>query len=111
VSSHTSDDRLRHIRSSIMYIEQFTADGEAAFRASRMIQHAVLYNLLVIGEASRALAIEVRQQLPEVEWKRIIGLRNILTHEYYSVDLDIIWGIISRRLHELRDQIDRFLSR
>ena len=74
-------------------------------------QHAVLYNLLVIGEASRALTIEVRQQLPEVEWKRIIGLRNILTHEYYSVDLDIIWGIISRRLHELRDQIDRFLSR
>lgn len=111
MSNQPGHDRLLHIRQSIGYIEGFTAGGESEFRSSRLIQHAVLYDLLVIGEAARALSPEVQAQLPGIEWRRIVGLRNILTHEYYKVDLDVIWGILRRHLPELKNQITEVMEK
>ena len=75
-----------------------------------MAQRAVLYNLLVIGEAARSLAPDTRDRLPDVPWARVIGLRNILTHEYFKVDIGVVWGVVARHLPHLKTQIDALLA-
>ncbi|MBU2551298.1 MAG: DUF86 domain-containing protein [Proteobacteria bacterium] len=62
---------------------------------------AVVRNLEIIGEAAARLPVEVRNQFPGIEWSKIIGLRNRVVHEYFGVDLDIVWFIIQNDLPAL----------
>jgi uncharacterized protein with HEPN domain len=100
---------LRHIRDAIAKIEEYTAGGRDAFFADAMVQDAVIRNLEIIGEAVRNLSPELRRQHPGVPWRSITALRNVLVHEYFGVDLDIVWRLVSRRLPELKQQIATLL--
>jgi len=62
---------------------------------------AVIRNLQVIGEAAKMIPESVRATYPNVEWKKIAGLRDILAHQYFEVDLDIIWDVLQNKLPEL----------
>jgi len=62
---------------------------------------AVVRNLASIGEAAARLPVEVRSQYPEIEWSKIPGLRNRVVHEYFGVDLDIVWFVIQNDLPAL----------
>ena len=62
-------------------------------------------NLEVIGEAAKTVPEAIRLQHPEVDWKKIIGLRNILIHQYFGVDAELIWDIIQNKLPALEEQI------
>ena len=104
-----AQSRFRHILEAIREIEGFTQEGEPVFRASLMAQRAVLYDLLVIGEAARTLTPEARSTCPDVPWNRVVGLRNILTHEYFKVDIEVVWGIVHRHLPLLKTQIEAAL--
>jgi uncharacterized protein with HEPN domain len=75
-----------------------------------MIQDAVIRNLEVIGEAVRNLSPEFRRQHPELPWRSISALRNVLIHEYFGVDLEIVWRIVQRRLPALKRHIEAFLD-
>jgi uncharacterized protein with HEPN domain len=66
---------------------------------------AVVRNLEVIGEAAKGVPEAIRFQHPEVDWKRISGLRDILIHQYFGVDAQIIWDIIQNKLPTLEQQI------
>jgi uncharacterized protein with HEPN domain len=66
--------------------------------------------LEVIGEAIKKVPSKIRSKYPEVEWKRIAGLRDILIHEYFGIDMDIIWDIVQNKLPELEKQINQILS-
>jgi uncharacterized protein with HEPN domain len=66
---------------------------------------AVIRNLEVIGEAAKAVPETIRLEHPEVDWKRISGLRDILIHQYFGVDAQIIWDIIQNKLPALEEQI------
>jgi uncharacterized protein with HEPN domain len=70
---------------------------------------AVLRNLQIIGEAARSVPQEVRDLYSEIPWHRMIGLRNITIHEYFGVDLSIIWRIITHNLPETKPQIETLL--
>ncbi len=70
---------------------------------------AVNRNLEIIGEAARNIPEQIKIKHPEIEWRGIIGLRNILIHEYYSLTLKIIWDIIQNELPILREQIKQVL--
>ena len=72
------------------------------FSSDRKTQDAVIRNLEVVGEASRNLSDELKAQVTEIEWSKIIGFRNILAHEYFGVSIPIVWDIVEKKLDPLR---------
>jgi uncharacterized protein with HEPN domain len=62
-----------------------------------MVQDAVIRNLEVIGEAVKNLSSDFRRLHPEIPWRSITALRNVLIHEYFGVDLEIVWRVVTRR--------------
>ena len=67
-------------------------------------------NLEVIGEAAKSLSKDIKDKHKDVEWKKISGLRNILAHEYFGIDVEIVWDITKNKLPELKSAISRILS-
>ena len=81
---------LAQILERIVRIEDFTPGGKKSFLANPLIQDAVIRNLEVIGEASRRVGAEYQAAHPEIPWREMAGLRNILIHDYESVNLEKI---------------------
>ena len=71
---------------------------------------AVVRNLEVIGEAAKKVPAEVRSSYQDVAWKKIAGLRDILIHEYFGIDVNIIWDIIQNKLPSLEREVKKILS-
>ncbi len=71
---------------------------------------AVLYNLIVIGEAVKQVPEDVRIKTPSLEWRKISGLRDIVAHEYFGVNLLIIWDIVQNKLPDLHRAIAALLE-
>ncbi|MFZ5866739.1 MAG: DUF86 domain-containing protein [Thermodesulfobacteriota bacterium] len=80
------------------------------FARDLTIQEAVIRNLEIIGEAAKSVPNEVRLSYPEIDWARMGGLRDILIHQYFAVDLEIVWDIILNNLPDLEVEIKRILS-
>jgi len=97
---------LEDILQAISRIREYTAGlSGAAFAVDAKTFDAVVRNLEVIGEAARTVPEAIRSQHPEVDWKKTVGLRNILIHQYFGVDSEIIWDIIQNKLPALEEQI------
>lgn len=73
-------------------------------------QDSIVRRLAVIGEASNRIPDHMKADLPEIPWSSIIGMRNILVHQYWELDLDELWIIIQRDLPELIAAIGRYRS-
>ena len=102
---------LGHIRDAINDIKSYAAVGEAAFRADRMRQDAVIRKLEIIGEAVKRLSDATRARRPEIPWKQIAGMRDRLTHDYFGVDLGLVWRVVERDLQTLDAAVNELLSR
>jgi uncharacterized protein with HEPN domain len=90
---------LEDILEAIGKIQRYTANlSQEAFSGDERTLDAVVRNLEIIGEASKKVPGKIRSKYPEVEWKRIAGLRDILIHEYFGIDIDIIWDIVQNKL-------------
>ncbi len=81
------------------------------FAKNDMIVDAVVRNLEIIGEAARNIPEGIREKSPNIPWARMMGLRNITIHEYFGVDLSIIWEIITRNLPATKPLVISMLKR
>lgn len=80
------------------------------FSADEMAYDAVLRNLQIIGEAAKAVPADVRQGHPEVDWKGMAGLRDVLAHAYFGLDNETLWDVVTTKVPQLRDQVRRILD-
>ena len=80
------------------------------FAANDMVVDAVARNLGVIGEAARNVPDDIKQGHPQVPWSRMIGLRNLVVHEYFGIDLRIVWEIVRVNIPETRPVIEAILE-
>jgi uncharacterized protein with HEPN domain len=103
-------ERLRDIQEAIGRIERYAAQGRAAFEHDELIQMWIVHHLQIIGEAVGALPSDVRDRAPEIPWRQITGMRNILVHHYFDIDLAIVWTVIERNLPELKQAVATLLA-
>jgi uncharacterized protein with HEPN domain len=89
--------------------ERFTKEGRNRFFQDAMVQDAVLWNFEVIGEAAKRLDDAYRAAHPEIPWRALAGLRDVLIHQYNSVDLERVWAIVEGELPGLREAIAALL--
>lgn len=76
-----------------------------SFNSNQMLIDAVIRNLEIIGEASKNVSDEIKSKYPDIPWKKMTALRNLLIHEYFGVDESIIWEIVIKNLPESRPYI------
>lgn len=97
---------LQHIYDATIRITGYIGDtAYDEFYADLMLQDAVIRQLQIIGEATRMLPKEFKQKYPEIPWEQIIGMRNRIIHEYFRVDVKIVWEVIANDLPEIAQQI------
>jgi len=102
--------QLDDIIQAITFIREYVKDMDyKAFEADTKTQHAVIHNLEVIGEAARSMPDEVKDNAAEIEWDKIIALRNILIHEYFGVNLKIVWDVVRNKLGALESTCRKLL--
>ncbi|MFO7943463.1 MAG: DUF86 domain-containing protein [Anaerolineales bacterium] len=104
------EKRLKDILDAIDRIEIYAVEDKETFWKDEKTQDAILYNLLIIGEAVGKISKEFREKHPDVPWSAIIGTRNILAHGYDHVKLDIVWEILHNDLEPLKAEILRSME-
>src|SRR5579864_7904112 len=81
------------------------------FKSDERTYDAVVRNLEIIGEAAKKIPDEIRIMIPDIEWRKAAGLRDMLAHAYFGIDNNILWDIIQNKVPELQDAIDFLLNK
>ncbi|MDP8244817.1 MAG: DUF86 domain-containing protein [Candidatus Hinthialibacter antarcticus] len=102
--------RLQDILDAIEKIERYVLQGKERFVEDELVQNWFVTQILIIGEAAKHLPESVYHENPDVEWNKIIGMRNILVHGYFTIDLDTVWGVVTDYMPELKKNILRILD-
>lgn len=103
--------RLQHILDAINRVEEFIEGyTEETLNADIRTKHATAYNIQIIGEAAYKLTNEFKQSHPETPWRLIEKMRHILVHDYYQVNMQIMWMVITDDIPSLKADIERYLQ-
>jgi len=105
------DDRekIRDILDAISHIEKYAVKGRKDFERDELVQIWMIYHLETIGEAVRSISDGFKKTNPQIPWKLIAGMRNILVHEYFSIDYDEVWATIEKDIPALKHELNDIL--
>ena len=104
------EQRLQDILEAIAKIERFAREGRAAFDADERTQVWIVHHIQIVGEAARALSDDCRRSNPQIPWASIVGMRHILVHDYFGIDLAEVWSVVERDLPVLRQEVQAILE-
>lgn len=104
-------ERFLHIIDSIEKIEEFTLDVDyKTYMEDFKLRLALVKLIEIIGEATYGISTETQNKFSEIEWTVLKGIRNILVHEYFGIDYDIIWTTIKTSIPELKVNISNIIN-
>lgn len=103
-------ERLLDILEAIEHIERYAVQGKKAFENEELIQNWMVSHIQIIGEACNALPLELQARYPQVPWREIIGMRHVLVHHYFELDLEIVWATVERDIPRLKRVIEAILA-
>ena len=102
---------LEDILESCQRIVSYTAGmSYDSFVKNNMVYDAVLRNIEIIGEAVKQVPKDIRDQYSEVDWRRIVGMRDIVAHHYFRIHDEIVWDIVENKIPELTEKIESILK-
>lgn len=106
------DDQLylHHMLERCKRITGYIVQGREAFFASEQQQDAVIRNLEIIGEAAKHVPPALRAALPEVNWRSVCGMRDVLIHGYMEIDVEEVWNVAIIHLPQLETALQRYLT-
>ena len=96
----TDRERLEDILGAIAQIDR-----------ERLLQDGVVHQMVIIGEAVRAIAPELREKRSDLPWAEMVAMRNILVHRYYEVNLEIVWLVVEQDLPNIKEKVEDILRR
>jgi len=103
-------ERLIDIQQAIVAINKYAGKGRTTFEREELVQTWVVHHLQIIGEATSKISEGFQDEHPQIPWSKIIGMRNILVHDYFGIDIDIVWQVIKKDLPELAETINQLLQ-
>lgn len=102
---------LEDIIESVQKVQNYASSGKSSFFKDEIFQDAIIRRLEIIGEASNQLPEEIIERYSEIPWRQIIGFRNVAIHEYFRVDLHLVWSLIeSGELEKLLSVANQILA-
>lgn len=87
--------------------EYFNNINKKEFSENQLLQDAAVRRLGIIGEAAKNIPLRIKNKNEDIPWKKIVGLRNVITHEYFGVNLERVWNIVKNDLPKFKEQIKK----
>ena len=104
------EERFLDMLEAIQRIEKYAGRGRQAFVADELIQTYIVHSLQILGEAAAKIPSDQQREYPELPWPKMIGMRNVLVHNYFNIDLDIVWQVVESELPILKESLNRILK-
>jgi uncharacterized protein with HEPN domain len=103
---------LEDMNNSINLIEEYIGDNDyKSFKMNRMAVDAVIRNFEIIGEAAKNIPLEIQIKYPEIPWKKMYNLRNLISHEYFGIDYEMIWEIVKKNLPQNKIDLQKIIRK
>ena len=103
-------ERLLDILEAIENIQRRAAAGQETYLDDELVQVWMVHHIQIIGEAASGLSRPVRERHPDVPWRDIVAMRNVLVHQYFGIDLEQVWDTVMIDLPRLKSDIVRIVA-
>lgn len=100
---------LQDILMAIEKVERRGVAGRSAFYADDVLQDSIIRQIQIIGQAAKRLTDDFKDRHPEIPWREVAGMRDVLVHDYGDVDLDAVWSVVEKDIPPLRFAVERAL--